>query len=370
MRFDKKLYICMASFLGALLLVSFIGNKLSQNVALALFSGISAVILSFLLKKRVIHDFHKKQVALVMAAIAVIMIVVHILTGIKFGFIKSAIRLTSFWNFILPYAVAIIGMECLRSVFLAQKSKVITVGSYLAFLWIDFLILCETNPFANFDSFMAAVGFALLPALTANFLYHYLAGTFGPLPGIVYKLIIYLFPYVIPIAPGMSDALISFLRILMPVGIYLLVHAMYTPKTFAVAKRNTVAQAIFTVLIVLFSAVYIMLISLQFPYKMIVVATESMTGEINKGDAVIYEEFDDQILKVGDVIVFNHNDNRIIHRVIEIKKINGQLRYTTKGDANESTDSGYITNADVLGVVNLKIKYIGYPTLWLRSLFT
>ena len=54
---------------------------------------------------------------------------------------------------------------------------------------------------------------------------------------------------------------------------------------------------------------------------------------------------------------------------MDIKKINGELRYYTKGDANKGMDSGYITDASVIGVINLKIKYIGYPTIWIRSLF-
>ena len=58
-----------------------------------------------------------------------------------------------------------------------------------------------------------------------------------------------------------------------------------------------------------------------------------------------------------------------IHRVVEIKNINGEVRYFTKGDANKSYDGGYRTEADINGLVKLKIKYIGWPTLWLRRLF-
>ena len=53
----------------------------------------------------------------------------------------------------------------------------------------------------------------------------------------------------------------------------------------------------------------------------------------------------------------------------KIENINGQLRYYTKGDANEDPDAGFITSSDIVGTVRFKIPYIGYPTLWLRSLF-
>jgi len=95
-----------------------------------------------------------------------------------------------------------------------------------------------------------------------------------------------------------------------------------------------------------------------------------MTGTIDKGDAIIYEQFkNNEIIKKGQVIMFNYNDIRTVHRVIEIKNVNGEIRYYTKGDANNSKDAEYRTLNDIDGLVKLKIKYIGLPTLWLRSLF-
>jgi signal peptidase len=111
-----------------------------------------------------------------------------------------------------------------------------------------------------------------------------------------------------------------------------------------------------------------MLISCQFRFGAVVIATESMTGEINKGDVIIYERYDDQTIKEGQVIVFLQDQNRIIHRVVKIENIGGEVRYFTKGDANYSLDDGYITDADIVGLTDVKIAYIGYPTLWLRKL--
>ena len=111
-----------------------------------------------------------------------------------------------------------------------------------------------------------------------------------------------------------------------------------------------------------------MLISCQFRFGAIVVATESMTGEINKGDMVIYEQYDGQPIEEGQVIVFLQNKSRIIHRVVEIEHIGEEVRYYTKGDANEDWDSGYITEADIVGLTDMKLSYFGYPTLWLREL--
>ena len=112
-----------------------------------------------------------------------------------------------------------------------------------------------------------------------------------------------------------------------------------------------------------------MLISCQFRFCLLVIATESMTGEIDKGDAIIYERFTDQIIQEGDVIVFNKDDLVLVHRVVDISRIDGKNRYVTKGDANDTDDIGYITNTDIIGVVGAKIPYVGYPTLWLKQAF-
>jgi signal peptidase I len=62
------------------------------------------------------------------------------------------------------------------------------------------------------------------------------------------------------------------------------------------------------------------------------------------------------------------NENKIVHRVVDIERIGGEIRYYTKGDANNSLDVGYITDADIVGTTTAKVSYVGFPTLWLREL--
>ena len=111
------------------------------------------------------------------------------------------------------------------------------------------------------------------------------------------------------------------------------------------------------------------LVSNQFYYGSYVIATESMTGELNKGDIAIYERYKDQTIIEGQVIVFEQNGRAIVHRAVDIQVINGQTRYYTKGDANEDMDTGFIYDSSIIGIVNTKLPFLGYPTIWLRSLF-
>ena len=370
MNCDKKiLYVSETSYLGVVLLACFVRNDSARTVLLALFSLLAALIVFFLIKKRSILELTKRQVALVTVAIAIISITVYFLSGIKFGFYRIGFFPSFIWKYALPIGLTVISAEITRSVLLAQKDKIITVLSYISFVLIDVLLLVDANAFAEFEHFMDALGLVLLPAVAANILYHYIASKYGALPNILYKLIIFLYPYIIPFKPQMSNALLSFARILLPIGVLFLIHVLYPPKTFVVTRRSMRVQTSITTFLVVLSVAFIMLVSSQFQYKTLVIATESMAGAIDKGDVIVYEDYDDQYIEKGQVIVFEREGATIIQRVVDIKKINGVLRYYTKGDANESMDSGYITDAHIVGVINLKIKYIGYPTLWVRSLF-
>jgi len=113
-----------------------------------------------------------------------------------------------------------------------------------------------------------------------------------------------------------------------------------------------------------------MLVSCQFRFFAIVIGSESMTGEINKGDVVVCEKYDGDELFENQIIVFENNGVRVVHRIVEIEHVDGELRIYTKGDANDNEDNGYRTPEDVFGVVHLKISYIGYPTLWVREIFS
>ena len=95
-----------------------------------------------------------------------------------------------------------------------------------------------------------------------------------------------------------------------------------------------------------------------------------MTGSINKGDAIVYESYNGDNIKEGDVIVFIYNNTKIVHRVVEKINVNGEVRYYTRGDANNTYDPEYRTNDDIIGVRRFNIKYIGIPTLWLKELFS
>jgi signal peptidase len=211
----------------------------------------------------------------------------------------------------------------------------------------------------------------VFPAVTSNILYHYIGGLYGKYPNIVYRLITTLALYIVPVTSKLSNAIYAFARLAVPLLIYVFIKALYGKRkhTAEVRKRRVMLRISTAVMAVLMLS-FIMLVSGQAKYGLMVIATESMSGEINKGDAVLYVAYDDQTIKEGQVIIFEKNKRYVVHRVVNIVIVDGAARYYTKGDANEDLDAGYITDADIVGLTDFKIPYIGMPTLWLHDLIS
>ena len=97
-----------------------------------------------------------------------------------------------------------------------------------------------------------------------------------------------------------------------------------------------------------------------------------MSPNVNLGDVVIVEKVPLKslnTLKKGDILVYKHDDKTIVHRIVAISKINNKYIFRTKGDHNESSDNYDISEKDVIGKVDVKISYIGYPVVWINKLF-
>lgn len=371
----KRLYIFTAIFVAVLLLACFVSSKSAQLYALAVFSVISAVGICFLLKKRSIYSLHKRQAALILTALAICSVAVYFITGAKFGYYRVQVSYASVWLYILPIVVAVIGTEVVRGVFLAQKSRAIGIVSFFTCVTVDVLILANVRALSSFENFIDTLMLCVLPCVASNFLYHRVSDRFGPVAVVPYKLILFLYPYVFSVRPQIPEALLAFARIAIPIGIFFFIGLLYKTRSrykvsdsvTSKAKKRLYTGA--TVAAVALAIAFVMLVSGVLPYKMIVIVTGSMTGTIDKGDAVIYRTYDGQTLQTDDVIVFEKDGALIVHRIVDITNRDGEIRYSTKGDANDSVDSGYITDGQIVGLVKLKIINMGYPSIWIRSLF-
>ena len=122
-----------------------------------------------------------------------------------------------------------------------------------------------------------------------------------------------------------------------------------------IRKLVHILAVISYVLIIVYAIVCIPMI---FGHHPVVVLSGSMKPTYKVGSVIYYKKVSQKELKVGDVITFNVNNNKMVsHRIANID--NGFIE--TKGDANKVSDVNKIRYENVRGKVGkLSIPYVGY----------
>lgn len=365
----KKLYAISALFPALLLAALFVSVGNGKIIAACIMLPF-AVIVCALIKKRRSVSINKKEVLLISIIAGVLSVIIVQMTGVVFEFYKNPyfVSKETLFTSVLPVAAVIVCSEIVRSVMLAQKNKLAKLSAFAICLIAELMTESVLRDIISFNRFMDLVGLTLFPAISANIYYNYVSERYGMLPNIAFRIITTLYIYFIPMATGMSDSLIACIKIILPIAMLALISSMFEKKKKNAVRKGKKLGTLATALTLAFVMSVAMLISCQFRFCALVIATESMTGEINKGDMIIYERYDGQSIEEGQVIVFQENESRIVHRVVEITNIGGEVRYYTKGDANEDRDDGYRLASDIVGLTDVKIAFIGYPSLWLREI--
>lgn len=97
-----------------------------------------------------------------------------------------------------------------------------------------------------------------------------------------------------------------------------------------------------------------------FGWKPFIVLSGSMEDTIMPGDLILTKEIDVSELKEGDVISFRTNKYTVItHRIINIVDEEGERKYYTKGDNNDSADSESVCNDQIEGIYRYRIPKLG-----------
>ena len=123
--------------------------------------------------------------------------------------------------------------------------------------------------------------------------------------------------------------------------------------------------AIMFLILVFIAVVAVLLVVSKFPVtgniKFLTVVSGSMEPTIKTGSVVMVKPAQDY--KVGDIITFGpytKTQSPVTHRIYEIKEVEGQQVYITKGDANNGPDSRETKERDIIGKVAVSVPFIGY----------
>lgn len=211
----------------------------------------------------------------------------------------------------------------------------------------------------------------IFPAMAKNGVFTYLTYLIGYKPVILYRLLVEMPIFVVPIYPDLGPYLTGIIDIAFPFLMCLVVRNLVVKqKKFFIREKKTMRRLLgVPVSIVLLMS--IMLVSGYFKYYALGIVSNSMYPEIARGDIVVVKKLNNQEkqdIKLGQVIVYQREGRVIVHRLVDVSKLNGKNVYTTKGDNNQTSDNYTFTDEDIIGVATYKVPMIGYPSVWLSEM--
>ncbi|MBR6505878.1 signal peptidase I [Candidatus Saccharibacteria bacterium] len=355
--------------------ISSLGNAL-KNIIVALVALAFAIFLRIYLKKR--KD--NKNYSNIAAKSTIIILIASLIVGFNLGLLVGFTRTffppigNTFLFGLLPTIVAIVSTEIIRKIILDNafnnKYLISIITAAIAFFGIS----AEINIFTidSVETGFIIICTIVLPIIAENLLATYLSRRAGITPSLIYRLSRGLYLYILPIAPNFSQYLYSVMWVTVPFLIYILVKRDLPEE---VVKRGGKVEKPksnnrrFSILAFPSMAVLItltILVSGVFRYKMIAIASNSMSPAFERGDAVVYNK--DAELETGDVLAFVHEGKTITHRIVKILEYDTGKVYYTKGDANSTSDNYEIREDSVLGKVLYVVKYIGLPTVLFKEI--
>lgn len=176
-----------------------------------------------------------------------------------------------------------------------------------------------------------------------------------------------LLTYIISISPNLDWYLYGVYH-----TIYLLI--VYTYIRYEIEKREknekTAKSNIFSLIPIttIFSILILFILGI-FTYVPIGVMSNSMKPYFERGDIVIYKKINNiDDLKINDIICYQSDDIKIMHRIINIDTINNKKYFSTKGDNLISKDPLKVKEEQIIGTIVFTIPRLGYPSVWLYEI--
>lgn len=207
----------------------------------------------------------------------------------------------------------------------------------------------------------------LIPLIAKNVLYSYISMKSDWKPASIYELFTKLYLWLSPILPNAPWIMVAIIETTIPTILFFYIRYANSKNSEIKSRqeienvnpKNSIPLVVLVILVIWFTIGV-------FPIKPIAIASGSMEKELYVGDVVIVKKCNANDIVNGDIIQYQMKGYTVIHRVIEKKQKNGEYYFTTKGDNNPSKDKESVKEEQVLGKVIFKVKYLGYPAIWLN----
>ena len=340
-----------------------------------LFWLIMFVFSLFLFKGEYVNKKYKYDIIQTVIICVILYFVIYFMSGFIAGFADTNYN-NSFKGIILnlwSFGSIIIFQEYIRKVLINRcgRNKWMFVLVTIIFIFNDVhnsLITLKIKDFADFFKYMIVT---FNPIVAKNIMLSYLAYKSDFIPGMIYRVFMETYSFIIPFAPNYNWFLLGVVELIMPFIIYFRCHRITAKREDKKEYKKNYKRTYFYVPTLIVIIILALLVSGVFKYQLIAIGSNSMNPIFYRGDALIFEKIEPKKtnVKVGDVVVFQSDEMVIVHRIIEKRKTkNGKNIYITKGDNNNAPDSDVLEENMILGKTKLVIKFIGYPSVWLQDI--
>ena len=373
-RGSKKLLVFEILIIIMLLLNNFVSSILRGYIEVIFLIGLLAI---FYFIYGYTKDRHHlwKNVFLDIIIFLLIFFMLYYLLGILLSFAKvnSYYTVSGIFNVLLPLILTIILKEILRYMIVSKTfgDKLLLIVTCILFICLDLVGKYNIRTFSSkYDTFIF-IATVFLPIVSRNILCTYLSYKVGYKPVVLYVFVTSMYGYLLPIIPNPNQYIYSIIWLVLPMVLLYRLYKYFGKETHDIKIERDYHKHRFGTLIIptVFIAVLVYFVSGYFHYYAVVIASGSMEKVLSKGDVVIIEKRDDPTkIELEEIIAYRHNKIIVVHRLVKKIEVSGETIFYTKGDANVSMDDYMITMDMVIGTVNFKIPYIGYPTVWVNEL--
>ena len=368
-----RLLIFELVFIMLFILSGFVSSILSGYIKVLSIVGI-LVLFKFLFGYEKDRHRYWKSICIEITVCLLTYFLLYYMLGILIGFVKISNywTLNGIFSTIIPLILTIILKEVLRYMMLikSEGSKLLIVVTTLFFIILDMVGLINESIFASPYSFFCFIAVTCIPIISTNVFCSYLNYKAGFKPSIFYLLVKNLYVYIVPLIPNPNEYIYSIIELVVPMVFMFRIYRFFLKDRDEEVLRNYHKKTIIPLIIpTIIVGILVYFTSGYFYYHAIAIASGSMTPNINKGDVVVIEKYNNfENIEVGQVIAYKKSNIVVVHRLIKKVEVEGKYYFYTKGDANDTEDNYEITEDMFIGIVNIKIPYIGYPTVWVNSL--
>ncbi len=372
---EKRLIIIELILILLFLLNIFVINIFNEYLLFIILTIIN-ILIYFLMGYEKDKNIYKKNLIFFITFYLIAFITMMYGIGLILGYTKSPFKtnIISIIKNVFPIILVICSSEMLRYQISrkGEKNNFIFVLTIILFIIIDIVLNVKLYDLTKLEDVLKLSTVIILPSIFKNWMLTAFAYKYGLVQNIIYRLILELYPYILPITPDLGIYLESVLLMIFPVLLKRNIYFRFDKDKKIDLKDKKYSKRILTSILIVLITLTIALNSNLFRYWMAVIGSGSMEPTINIGDTVIVDKSYQkhlEKLKNGDILVFKNGQKIYVHRIINIDNIEENYYIKTKGDRKEQIeDSWIVTNKDIIGVVKFKIKYIGYPTVWLSRI--